>query len=394
MTQVENKKQIYHHILYGIFLALFLLEPLVKFFDEPNSNFRIKAVFKLILLTVIIGFAIFLKIKKEVFFFLIVFIISFVIGQYMLTEKHSIFGSDLLEEVKKGDVYIFVKYLYILFFVGVYEKITDNENLTERLVNLFNGFMIINTIFILIGLITKWELFKSYPYTTRFGYQGLIELAGESIHFYTIAISLAYIKYLKTSKYGLLLLFIIGGVLLGKKAIFLYLLLLVLVHLYYLKKKKILYGIGFLTILAMVFHNFVISIFLKIFPFWQNLYETDGLLTVIFSKRDILFQESIDYIQTNWHPLNYIFGGIDFASYRSEFGFFDLFLAVGFLGIVLYFWFIYKYFLAKQTSIVKAVFILIFITEAFSGGLIINVIPMIFLYLIANYLEKKYTITS
>ncbi|WP_430410890.1 hypothetical protein [Kordia sp.] len=394
MTQVENKKQLIHHILYGVFLVLFLLEPLVKIFYDPNSNIRVKAILKLTLLAILVGYTIFLKIKKEVLIFLIILGLSFLIGQYVLIEKHSIFGSNLLKEAQGGDIYIFIKYMYILFFVGVYEKITTNENLTERLVNLFNGFMIINTIFIGIGLITKWELFKSYPYTTRFGYQGLIELAGESIHLYTIAISLAYIKYVKTKKYGLLVFFLLGGLMLGKKAIFLYLLLLVIVHLCYLKKKKILYGMGFLTILAIVFHKFVIAIFIKIFPFWQNLYESDGLVTVIFSKRNILFEESLHYIQTNWNPINYIFGGIDFASYRSEFGFFDLFLAVGILGIALYFWFIYKYFLSKQATLVKTVFIIIFITEAFSGGLIINIIPMIFLYLIAKHLERNYTTTT
>ena len=394
MTQVENKKQLLHHILYGVFLVLFLLEPLVKIFYDPNSNLRLKAILKLTLLAILIGYTVFLKIKKEVLFFIAILILSFLIGQYMLTEKHSIFGDNLLEEFKRGDVYIFMKYIYILFFVGVYEKITNNENLTDRLVNLFNGFMIINTIFIGIGLITNWELFKSYPYTTRFGYQGLIELAGESIHLYTTAISLAYIKYVKTKKYGLLILFILGGILLGKKAMFIYLALLVLVHLIYLKKKKILYGIGALTVLLIVFSNYIIEAFLKMFPFWQDLYKAEGLVTVIFSKRDILFIESIDYIQANWHPLNYMFGGIDFSNFRSEFGFFDLFLALGILGTSLYFWFVYKYFLSKQITIVKTVFILIFVTEAFSGGLIINIIPMIFLYLVAKYLEKKYTITA
>lgn len=394
MTQIEHKKPILHHILYGIFLVLFLLEPLVKIFYDPNSNFRIKAVFKFILLLILLAYMIFLKVKREIFLFITILVISFLLGQYILVEKYSIFGGDFIGEVKRGDVYIFVKYIYILFFVGVYERITKNENLTERLVNLFNGFMIINTVFIIVGLFTKLELLKSYPYTPRFGYQGLIELAGESIHLYTIAISLAYIKYVKTKKYILLLLFIVGGILLGKKAIFIYLALLLLIHLIHLKKKKIVFGIGVLGMLGLIFHNYIIEVYLNLFPFWQNLYKSKGLVTVIFSKRNILFEQSISYIQANWHPLNYFFGGIDFAMFRSEFGFFDLFLALGIIGFALYLCFIYKYFLSKQSRLVKAILIVIFITEAFSGGLMINLIPMIFLYLTAKYLEKNYTITT
>lgn len=394
MTQVKNKKQLLHHILYGVFLVLFLLEPIVKIFYDPSSTFRSKAIIKLVLLGILVGYTVFLKIKKEVLFYIIALSLFFLVGQYMLTEKHSIFGGHILDEIKTGDIYIFVKYLFILFFVGVYEKIENNENLTDRLVRLFNGFMIINTIFVIIGLITKFELLKSYPYTPRFGYQGLIGLAGESIHLYTIAISLAYIKFVKTKEYRLLVFFILGGILLGKKAVFIYLFILFLAHLVYLKKTKILYGISILGVLTIVFFNQIIKLYLKLFPFWQSIYEKDGLATVIFSKRDILFEQSIEYIQTNWHPLNYLFGGIDFAIFRSEFGFFDLFLAVGILGFAVYFWFVYKYFLSKQSKLVTMVFIAIFITEAFSGGLIINIMPMIFLYLIAKYLEKNNTITT
>lgn len=396
MIKVNNK--IYHNIIYTIFLVLFLLEPFSKIFDESNSNLRAKAILKIALLVTLIIFAIFAKIKKEVFFILLTLMLCFLIGQYMLTEKYSIFGGDILQEIKGGDIYIMIKYLYILFFVGVYEKIEDNKNLTKKLINLFNWFMIINTVFIGIGLITQWELFKTYPNTNRFGYrfgyQGLIELAGESIHLYTIAISLAYVSYVKTKKYGSLLLFIIGGVLLGKKVIFLYLLLLLLFHVIYLKKRKVLYGIGFVAFILVTFNKYIIEKLVTMFPFWKDLYESKGVVTVVFSKRDILFQNSINYIQENWHPLNYIFGGIDFSSVRSEFGFFDLFLALGIVGTFLYCWFLYKFFLLKHSLLIKTVFIIIFIAEAFSGGLIINITPMIFLYLGAKYLEEKYILIT
>lgn len=389
MIKKDLKKPIYHNILYGLFLLIFLLEPIVNIFPAFTSHLRAKAIVKLLLLVMLFSCALTLKINRKALIMLFCLILSFVIGQYLLPKSYSIFQNDLIEEIKSGDIYIMVKYLYIIFFVAIYEKIIFNDHLTDRLLNLFNKFMIINTVFIGIGLITHWELLRTYPYSERFGYQGIMELAGESIHLYTIAITLAYINYIKTTKWATLIILIIGGVLLGKKAIFIYLVLLFLVHLFYIKKKKTLYVIGFLITCSIIFYRYIAVIFIKIFPFWQSLYDTEGLTAVIFSARNLLFERSLDYIHDNWVFLNYIFGGMNFSEYRSEFGFFDLFLAVGLLGTIIYICFIYKYLISKQSYLVKAIFIIIFIVDGFSGGLIINVMPMIFLYLVAKKLESK-----
>lgn len=120
MIQANTKKEILHHILYGIFWVLFLLEPLAKFMYDPSSTLRLKAGAKLVLLAILVGYTVFLKIKKEVLYYIIALSMCFLLGQLLLTEKHSIFGGDFMGEVQSGDIYIFIKYIFILFFVGVY----------------------------------------------------------------------------------------------------------------------------------------------------------------------------------------------------------------------------------------------------------------------------------
>ena len=103
-----------------------------------------------------------------------------------------------------------------------------------------------------------------------------------------------------------------------------------------------------------------------------------------------MFQQSIEYIQTNWSLLNYFFGGVDFLNFRSEFGFFDLFLTLGVLGTIVYLWFIYEILFKKQRAITISLISIILIIEFVSGGLFINVLPMLFLYLMAKYLKSLY----
>ena len=252
--------------------------------------------------------------------------------------------------------------------------------------------MIINTIFIITGIFTDWNFLKTYPSSSRFGATGLIAMAGESIHIYTVVISLIYVNFIYTHKGTLVLgFFIIGGLLLGKKAIFLFLFLLSIIHLIYTKRKFLL-SITLTLIIAVLlfFHNQIVNIFLKIFPFWEAQYKNEGVVSVIFSRRDYLFKGALDYICENWNFLNYLFGGIDYFNYRSEFGFFDLFLAFGIIGFGVYSLFLIKYVFQRQTILIKLVLVNILFIDAVSGGLIINVLPAILLLLTAKYFRDNF----
>lgn len=378
-------------VLYLI-LILFFLEPISIFFNEVLSiSYRIKAVYKIILLIVLLIVS--LKYSRNIWRFRlgISLAICFIIGQLALPSHISIFGSNFYNELISGDLYIAIKFLFIIFFVAAYEVIPNNTLITRKVVNFFGWFMVFNTLAIFLGVVTKWECLRTYPFSERFGFIGIIELAGESIHFYTLAITLAYIKYIKTKKNGwIVILLSIVGLFLGKKAIVLFIFLLLIIYLIYFKRKFILATIFAITALGVIYFKIIFeSIFLKLFPFWNRLYEDKGIVTVIFSLRDYLLNSALDYINENWNALNFLFGGIDYFNYRSEFGFFDLFLAFGLIGFSIYLIYLYRYIFLNQTLIVKVVFIIILLIDAVSGGLIINVFPSILLYLIAKYFKES-----
>jgi len=389
MVKPINYK-ISHNVLYGVFIFLLLLEVVVQVFDYSDYNFRIKAISKGLLIITVFTFSFFYSYRKDILIKAFLLIIIFFIGQFFLTNKHLVFNQSLWFEITKGDIYILFKYTFILFFVAFFERIPNCQDLIERLIRLFYFFMIVNTVFIIMGPLLNFEFLKSYPFSERFGFQGLIQLVGESVHLYIIIISLQYLVSLKTKKYGLFFFFLLGGIMLGKKAMLLYVFLLFIVHLVHHRRYFVLSIIGGVSVLSIIFYDFMIDVFLEIFPFWSDLYKSEGIITVIFSTRDILFQQSIEYIQTNWSLLNYFFGGVDFLNFRSEFGFFDLFLTLGVLGTIVYLWFIYEILFKKQRAITISLISIILIIEFVSGGLFINVLPMLFLYLMAKYLKSLY----
>lgn len=380
-------------LVFCLFIILFCLEPITIILNEVlNYGLRVKFIYKGILLIVIVVISLIYCKSLWKFLLVIGLIICFIIGQLTLPATFSVFQGDFLNELILGDIYIVAKFVYILVFVAAYETIPNTKNLTDKIIDMFYWFMLINTLVIITGLLANLECFRAYPFSKRFGFIGFIELAGESIHYYTLAISIAYLKYLENKKHSLLLfLLIISGILIGKKAIFIFLLLLLLIHFYYLKKRNlVIMCLGILSILIAFFQFFFETIFLKIFPFWNNLYEEKGLLSVIFSNRNHLFNSTIVYLDNNWRILNYLFGGSDFENYRSEFGFFDLFLAFGITGFIIYISYLYKYILINQESLVKAILISILFIEAISGGLLINVVPSILLFLTAKYFRDNF----
>jgi hypothetical protein len=102
----------------------------------------------------------------------------------------------------------------------------------------------------------------------------------------------------------------------------------------------------------------MVKIVVSFSPFWKYVYKEYGLVSTIFSLRDNLLINALNYIEKYWSCLNYLFGGIDYSNIRSEFGVFDLFLAFGVLGLVLYSYFLNAFFFqrTRENSYVFNVF--------------------------------------
>jgi NADH:ubiquinone oxidoreductase subunit K len=138
--------------------------------------------------------------------------------------------------------------------------------------------------------------------------------------------------------------------LIGKKMIVLFLLLLVIFHFYYFSNyKKLITGSIFIFIaLSVFFKETIVSLILKIFPFWKSIYYNHGILNTLTSFRSNLFKEAMEYINRNWNLWNYMFGSIDFRKYKTEFEFVDFFILMGFTGILFYLYIVYAHFMKKK----------------------------------------------
>jgi hypothetical protein len=132
----------------------------------------------------------------------------------------------------------------------------------------------------------------------------------------------------------------------------------------------------------------MVKIVVSFSPFWKYVYKEYGLVSTIFSLRDNLLINALNYIEKYWSCLNYLFGGIDYSNIRSEFGVFDLFLAFGVLGLVLYSYFLNAFFFKGQEKIVLYLMFSLLIIEALSGGLFTNILPMILFYFTSQYLKS------
>ncbi|MDO5509084.1 MAG: hypothetical protein Q4F57_00170 [Weeksellaceae bacterium] len=264
-------------------------------------------------------------------------IISFLLGQYFLPSEHS-----FLQQVAFNSKTL----VWYLFPILIYPLVLFHTTLNIPLIKkVFEAIFIVNAIFAIAGLVLDIQLFGSYHHS-RFGYNGLFRFSTHSSFLYMIYMFYFYIQ-LKTNfnrKYLLLYtLAIILAAIAGSKLLFLFIFglsLLLLPKPY----NRIAIGAGIAVIAALSIYQdwFMQHIIAPYFPVLADVADKSGMASMLFSERDILFQEGfLPYIQEKWSIMNVLFGGADFHLFRSQFEFVDLFWFFGIIGtgIYLFFWY-------------------------------------------------------
>jgi hypothetical protein len=373
-----------------VFLMGFLISDFVTsiaFKLMPTSFYRYSGALKLLFEAIMIGMTI-INFKKpfRTFWFIGAFVISFVISQLLLNES----GYDFKAQISSGNIYFFNRYMYLLIFILFIKTVPLKQETYEKIYKYFEYFLYINTIALFIGYAFHVEVFRSYEYTTRFGVSGFFSKPGEASYMYMIAIIVNYYYWiLKNNKVNLYkLLFLIAcSLCLGQKKIILFLLLLSIVHLInYNRFKKVFRILLPLSLVVFIFFKeSIIQAILSHSPFWKTVYDQSGLVSTIFSYRDQLLVKAMTYIEGNWSFLNYIFGGLDFDHYKVEFEFIDLYIFLGFAGIVYYLYVVSSY-LNGGNFLKRNLIIIAFITSLLSGGLILNVTVAILFYIVVKYI--------
>ncbi|MCC1483488.1 hypothetical protein [Winogradskyella immobilis] len=335
----------------NIILIYFICQIALDFLQKINVNFNlellpfhryIKAVFlTYISIKILIDIKFFLKKKLLLYVFIL-------LGLFLFSINYT-----------EARIEYFIQYSY-LYGVALFYLKYDIDHI--RLKKIIKTLIIINFLFIIIGMIFNQSLFLTYGHL-RFGYDGFIITQMQATVFYLSII--AYFAYLRN-----LFFFIIAficGILCGTKAIFLgVLVLVILFYVFDIRNKKFRY----ITLIVSG-----ISIFGLISLFQTSLFklivERDGLFTMVFSYRDKLLLKTFESIKEAYSVLDFLIGGYDLSIYKTELDLIDIVLFFGIIGLCIYiliFKFLYKYYCISNES--KAYFITIIIVSFLGGNII------------------------
>ncbi|MEW4922385.1 hypothetical protein [Algibacter sp. 2305UL17-15] len=327
--------------------------------------------------------------RKKILLYPISFLLLFVIGQFSFGNSLASFFTGW----SSGNIYFLNRFLYIFLFIVVVQSIELKKDTFPKILNILEKILIINGFLILLGFFFDLNIFKTYPSTIRFGYNGLFAKNGEVSYYYMFLISILYYNIIEKGNrdFVKLAFVIITSLLLGKKVMLLYLAILFLFHFLWINKHKNRNRLiaSFFFIVVFYFRNNILNIIFNYSSFWDNIFKKNGLLGMITSTRSMLFERAIEHIGNEWNFINYLCGGIQYSKYKVEFEFIDVFLFFGVIGVILYILFLINYFFEKDNRNKNSLLVIILICSFFSGSLFLSVGCMIFLYITFKELGIK-----
>lgn len=379
--EFKNNSNIIKYELVIILWLIILSEGLTKYFFYYSDGFHRIGLIVKGLIYVYCSKAVFTNknFVKENKWLVLLFVTSF-IGALAL--KNTNFQASIFNFFISFIKYSFPVFLYLNFI-----KKTD-VSIKRFFLKHIAYAVLLNIFFCVLGLIFKIEFFRSYPFSDRFGYDGLFFRSWTASYFYLIAI----IAFLNIDKkiFKLALYLAIGfGLFLGTKLAFLGILLILIYHVFkknwHKEKSKALIVISGFIILIVSFKIW----FSRLFNVILNVYKEDGLITAFFSHRNVSFKNVIvPYVKESWSSLNYLFGSGDNYFIYSEMDIIDVFLMFGLFSILFIYTYYYKMFGNKYM-----LFLTFFIGVFFSGNFFNNSTAT-FLFFFAASSFGDYSTTS
>lgn len=345
----------------------------------------------LILLSFIIGVVLeYLSYKLKMFKYLLSLMAVFIIAQIFEWLSGTNSPSDYIDNVFTLAKYCYLPVLTITFFLN-----TSKHQIISFNIKTLKIAAIINAPLILSNLVIKLNLFSSYPFTDRFGSNGLLLTASTASYFYIFLILILYYEYQKdkTNAKALYLFFQIGvSILVGTKTIWFFLLMVMLIHFCVILSKPYRYFFR-----AGVISIFVLSIFLKekielfivgLFNFGEEIYKEYGIVSVLTSTRDLFLYDAINHVKEQGTIFNYFVGGINVMKHRVEFEFVNLFLFFGIIGSLVYVLILKNIFLQKSTKLKLWMFFAVILTASLAGGFLYSFLSSTLFLIAFKYIDQ------
>lgn len=334
------------------------------------------------------------NLKKTAKQLLLLFFLS---GLFLIGQILNVIASGFNLDDFYYNAYTHNAFLFFPIFAIVLNHTKNQKRIIKKNIHFIKKFSLINMVFILLGFFLELEIFKSYPSTERFGYNGLLSSSSSASYFFISSILIFYIDYfyLKDKKtFLLLLLNIIASLFVGTKTIWFFLFLLLFIHFCFLVNKKALIIYRSLTALLLVvillFQEKIKLFIVSLFNFGEKIYNEHGFITVITSTRDLYLKKVIAHYSQNASINNFLFGGFNVFEIRVEFEFINLFVFYGLIGSFLYIFILGKLYKNVLISFpVISIFIAVAITVSLSGGFFYSVFSSIIIYLAFQYFHIK-----
>jgi hypothetical protein len=381
-------------ILLSLTIILFVAgDFLRKFAIFFNFDFiRYTAVTKVIVLLAYFLFVlVFLKSyylgakTKRLLFLIVLLLLAFTFGQYFLVDFSGFF------DISYKNFLILSRYLFWPVTLLVFFPLLGNKEVLKKHFLILEKVFIFNCLVILIAAFFKIDFFKTYSNVFRFGYMGFFN-SHNQCSYYLILFTLYYYNAHYNIKWKLkLVLCLITCFLVGTKKLYLFVLILMVYHIISNKlwRKRLFYPVSltFITFILSFFY-FLQDFILDKFKALVGVYNSEGIITAIFSFRDkLLFQTFQDTIIDNWTLLNFISGGPRFHSSRVELGFVDLYMFFGVFGFYC-FYFLFKiyYEFSNHNKFYAFVIFTVLLLECLAGGFLSDPnIPLIF-FIISGFM--------
>ncbi|MEM6718256.1 MAG: hypothetical protein AAF611_02975 [Bacteroidota bacterium] len=303
----------------------------------------------------------------------------------------------ITRELVTSKAYDLNKYLYSFFFAFAILSLDEKKqySITKSIVNIFIIIGIINALCMLLGMFTDFETLRSYPYTKRFGYNGFFVKTSETSFMYILLIITTYYQYIQTKKLsiGLCCLFFMGiSLLIGTKIVWLMIMLIVATH-FLLHENKVIRiiaqtGIVLLLTSIFLFYQAIEKMIINAFSFGPYIYDNHGFMAVLTSKRNILLNETMQYLSENGSFYNYLIGGINTREHGVQFEIVDILLFFGFLGLIFFSILVYRvYFNTYAGKLKVALFVAFMLVVCFAGNFFTSIMCSIFAFVVFQHMK-------
>jgi hypothetical protein len=278
------------------------------------------------------------------------------------------------------------RYLFFFILSCFFLDRAQSNSFEDRCRFIFESFLLLNNLLILIGFFFKLDIFSTYDprgeiEDQRFGYKGLIHGGNDIAGIYILGIAYFFrenFKY-KAHKTIPMILTCSAALLTGTKAGLLSVLGISIYYLATYRFKTFFSLISAAGVVAacwlaikwnMVYQNYVV-------PFIETV-ESMDVLSYLMSSRNEFIDQNFGFIKSNWSWLNYITGD---AFLYSETDVIDLYYFFG-LGSIFYLYFYARIFFIRDSSRDNIyVFVVLIAIAATAGHVIQSTVVPLFLLL-------------